>query len=132
MDLMELTAKDLMQTKVERISETATLLSAAKQMRDKGVSSLVVERAHDRDAWGIITRKDVVEALVEEDALEGAYLVEHVMSKPVFTVPGSLAVIHCLQMMKMVGVRRLPVVEGDQLVGILSNTDLFKKLTVGL
>jgi len=50
------------------------------------------------------------------------------MSSPALTVPASLSVEHCLRMMKMVGIRRLPVVEDDRLVGILSNTDVFTRI----
>jgi len=128
MDVNELRAKDLMREEVETICETATLLAAAKRMRDCNVSSLVVERINEMDAFGIITRKDIVEELVEEAMSSGGKTVGDIMTKPAFTVSPHLAVRHCLQMMKMVGIRRVPVVEGEELVGILSNSDLFQRL----
>jgi len=51
-----------------------------------------------------------------------------VMTKPAFTVSNGLSISNCHQMMRMVGVRRLPVVDGTQLVGIISNADIFAKL----
>jgi len=64
MDLTKLCAKDLMQNDVKFVTEATPVLKAASLMRDWGVSSLVVERKNDNDALGIITRKDIVEALM--------------------------------------------------------------------
>jgi CBS domain-containing protein len=128
MDFSELTAGELMVKDVKTISQTMTMVEAAKLMHDLDVSCLVVERAAENDAFGIVTRKDIVEALVEESMAPMAQLVSDVMSKPAITVAPYLSIVHCLQYMRMVGVRRLPVVESGTLVGILSNTDMFKSL----
>ena len=71
----------------------------------------------------------MVEALSAMDAESMPLLVEDVMTKPAITVSPELALRDCVQMMRMVGVRRLPVADGRGLVGILSNTDLFHYLT---
>ncbi len=101
-------------------------------MRDNKVSSLVVKPEDDRDAYGIITRKDIVDALIEA-SLGGAFqLVEDVMTKPAVTVNPNMSIYNCQQMMRMIGVRRLPVVEGNDLKGILSNSDIFASLVKDL
>jgi CBS domain-containing protein len=50
------------------------------------------------------------------------------MTKPAITVNLGMSIYNCQLLMRMVGVRRLPVIDGNQLVGILSNTDIFGKL----
>lgn len=128
MDVTKVCARDLMQKDVKTVTERTTVLAAAKTMRDCGVSSLVVERNNERDALGIITRKDVVAALVDGKTGGGPQLVGEIMTKPTITVSPDLSIENCLRMMRMTGVRRLPVVDGNKLVGILSNTDVFKCL----
>lgn len=128
MDMDKLRVQDLMQTDVKMVSKGTTIFDAAKKMNDWDVSSLIVEPDVDGDAFGIITRKDIIEALVSGTIGGPALLVEHVMTKPVVTVNFGLSLYNCHQMMRMVGVRRLPVVDGTELVGILSNTDIFNKL----
>lgn len=128
MNWTELCVKDLMHTTVKTVSETMPLLTAAKMMYDDGISSLVVERKNERDAFGLITRKDVVEALFLMDIEDRPLLVEDVMTKPVVTVPVDLSIRQCYQLMRMIGVRRVPVVDEKNLVGILSNTDLFRAM----
>jgi CBS domain-containing protein len=132
MDMKKLMVQDLMQTDVKLVSKNTTILAAAKMMHDLGVSSLIVKPYNDRDAFGIITRKDIIEALVT-DTIGGIQdLVEDIMSKPAITVNIGLSIYSCQQLMRMVGVRRLPVLKGNDLVGILSNSDIFAKLVEGI
>ena len=128
MDMEKLRVQDLMQTDVKMVSKGTTIFDAAKKMNGWDVSSLIVEPDVDGDAFGIITRKDIIEALVSDTIRGPALLVEHTMTKPALTVNPGLSLYNCHQLMRMVGARRLPVVDGTALVGILSNTDIFNKL----
>ena len=126
----KLCTKDLMKKDVKTIKEMDSINKAVKIMSDAGVSSLVVERNDDNDAFGMITRKDIVGALMSGlESNGGTMLVEDIMSKPVITVHPDLSILQCYQMMRMMGVRRMPVVDNKELVGILSSTDLFHYLT---
>ena len=133
MEPSKLCAKDLMNKCVKTITEADSINKAVKIMSNAGVSSLVVERNNDIDAFGIITRKDIVEALMSELETNGGSLrVEDIMSKPAITISPNLSIFRCYQMMRMMGVRRMPVVDDNQVVGILSNTDLFSCLAKDL
>ena len=132
MDVAGVCARDLMRTDVRTVSEKTTLLAAAKLMQDKKVSSLVVEPSGAHDAFGIVTRKDVVEALLLSRGDVERLLVIDVMTKPAIFVAPDLSIAHCVRMMRMVGVRRVPVVDSGKLVGILSNTDVFRHLVAGI
>jgi CBS domain-containing protein len=117
-----------MKADVKTVHKDVTLLTAIKRMHNLGVSSLIIEPEGDGDAFGIITRKDVVEAIVMDPAGGTSLLVDDVMTKPAITVNSSLSISNCHQMMRMVGVRRMPVVDGTKLIGILSNANIFEKL----
>jgi CBS domain-containing protein len=132
MDVDNIRVKDLMKTDVKTVHKDVSLLTAIKMMHDFNVSSLIIEPESDRDAFGIITRKDVVEAIVMDPAGGTSLLVDDVMSKPAFSVNSGLSISNCHQMMRMVGVRRLPVIDGTRLIGILSNANIFAKLVEDL
>jgi len=132
MDVNRIRVKDLMKADAKTIHKDATLFTAIKMMRDFNVSSLIIEPETDGDAFGIITRKDVVEAIVMDPAGGTSLLVDDVMTKPAITVNSGLSISNCHQMMRMVGVRRLPVVDGSKLIGILSNANIFAKLVEDL
>ena len=120
--------KDLMEKNVKTIEKERNILNAAKMMRDHNVSSLIIKPDDSGDAVGIITRKDILEALPDDLADDVFRTVEHVMTKPAITINSNLSIYNCQQLMRMVGVRRMPVVEGTDVVGILSNSDIFMKL----
>jgi len=128
MDANRIRVKDLMKADAKTVHKDVTLVTAIKMMRDFGVSSLIIEPESDGDAFGIITRKDVIEAIVMDPAGGTKLLVDDVMTKPAITVNSGLSISNCHQMMRMVGVRRLPVVDGSKLIGILSNANIFAKL----
>ena len=128
MDVNRIRVKDLMKADAKTVHKDAKLFTAIKMMRDFGVSSLIIEPESDGDAFGIITRKDVIEAIVMDPAGGTSLLVDDVMTKPAITVSSGLSISNCHQMMRMVGVRRLPVVDGSKLIGILSNANIFAKV----
>lgn len=128
MNMQHLCVGDLMRQGVRTVSEDVPLAEAARLMHELQVSSLVVEQENASDAFGILTRKDIVEALCSEMPGLGPLLVRDVMTKPAITVAPELALSHCLRLMRMAGIRRAPVVKEGRLVGILSNTDVFRWL----
>jgi len=128
MNIQKLRVQELMQSDVKWTNKSTTISKAAKMMRDSGLSSLVVEPDADDDAFGIITRRDIIEAFLSSTISGPAHLVEDAMTKPAITVNLGMSIFNCQRLMRMVGVRRLPVVDGNQLVGILSNADIFGRL----
>jgi CBS domain-containing protein len=122
---------DLMNRDVKSIDKNTTIIAAAKQMIEEHVSSFIIEPDNELDAFGIITRKDVVETLITAGAGEASIRVKDVMTKPSITVNPQLSIYNCHQMMLMVGVRRMPVVDGNTLVGIISNSDILRSIVGG-
>lgn len=127
-DIKKLRVRELMQSEVQTVERTVTLGAAARLMHERKCSSLLILPADDSDAYGIVTRKDILNILVMEVQDEFVSQVGDIMTKPAITVGPALSVENCLLLMRVTGTRRLPVVEGDRLLGIISNTDVFDRL----
>ena len=56
---------DVMRKDVAFVDGSETAAGAVAKMREKKVSSLVVNRRTHEDAWGIVTRKDIVSKVVD-------------------------------------------------------------------
>ncbi|MBN1625796.1 MAG: CBS domain-containing protein [Deltaproteobacteria bacterium] len=132
MNIKSIKVGDLMNRDVKIIDKNTSIISAAKQMMERHVSSFIVMPDDPHDAFGIITRKDVVETFINSGTTDTSILVKDVMSKPCLCVHSELSVYNCFQMMEMVGVRRMPVTEGSKLVGIISNTDILNSIIKGV
>lgn len=120
-----LKAADIMTKDVKTISGNATVADAVAKMKAEKVSSLVVERRSQEDAWGILTRKDVVSKVWALGNKLCDVKVHEIMTKPLVMVSPGLAIEYCARLMAMTGVRRCPVFDGKEIIGILSTTDIF-------
>ena len=123
-------AADVMTKGVISIEGTATVADAIRMMKEKKVSSLFVNRRGQEDAWGIVTRKDVVNKVVDPGKDPAEVKVFEIMSKPLVTVSPGLALKYCARLFNATGIRRAPVFDGKDIIGILSNTDIFNAIEV--
>lgn len=124
-------AQEAMTKEVVTIDGSATVAEAVQKMRERNVSSLVVERRSVEDAYGILTRKDVVSKVVSAGKKLDEVKVYQVMSKPLVMVSPGLELKYCARLMSMAGIRRAPVFDGKEIIGILSNTDIFHAAAEG-
>jgi CBS domain-containing protein len=73
---------------------------------------------------GIVTEKDLVEKVVAEDKLPGVVTAQEIMSSPVVTVCPRDSVADAGRKMARLHLRRLPVVENGELMGIITENDI--------
>ncbi len=125
-----LKVSDVMHKDVVTIDGSATVSEAVALMRKRRVSSLLVNRRTHDDAWGMLVRKDVVSKVIDPSKDPDKVKVFEIMTKPVVMVSPSLALKYCARLMNQAGLRRAPVFDGKNVVGIISNTDIFNALPV--
>lgn len=121
---------DVMHKRVVSIDGSATVAEAVALMRKRRVSSLLVNRRNHNDAWGIVVRKDIVNKVIDPSKDPGKVRVFEIMTKPVIMVSPGLALKYCARLMNQSGIRRAPVFDGKNIVGIISNTDVFNALEI--
>ncbi len=88
-NVREMKAADIMRKGVETISSSATVAQALRKMKELSVSSLIVERRNKEDAYGLLTKTDIVKRVIDAGPrrrnLSNTKVFE-IMSKPVITV----------------------------------------------
>ncbi len=107
----------------ECISENDTLLQAARKMRDFEVGALPICGDDDR-LKGIVTDRDIVIRCLAEDRDPGAVTAGSLAQGPPVTVGADDPLEDVLATMAENQVRRLPVMDGDRLIGIISESDI--------
>ncbi|MDH4198889.1 MAG: CBS domain-containing protein [Spirochaetia bacterium] len=126
--LRTLPVSTLMRRDVATIKGSQTVAEAISLMKEYSVTSLIVEPRNTDDTFGIITEKDILEKVIDpgEDVHKDPWntQVHLVMSKPCVSVSPTMPVKYAIRLMKRVGVRRVPVVKDDKLMGVLSHTDI--------
>lgn len=117
---------EIMTTGVEKVSSKATAADAVKRMMELHITSLIVDKDSGDDSYGIVTRKDILDKVVAEGLEFGKVKVSRIMSKPVFTVHPDDDIHGVAKLMTKMNVRRFPVHDGHDLVGLISNSDIFR------
>ncbi len=105
-------------------SPDLTAREAAFLMKSWKVGSVVV--VEDGSPTGIVTERDFVDKVVAENKLPSKMTVREIMSSPLVTIDPKTSVEEAARKMSSLGVRRLPVVVGDQLVGMVTENDILK------
>jgi CBS domain-containing protein len=130
MTIAGLKAKDMMTRHVVTIDEDMTVAEAVQVMRSEGVTSLIVNRRDEDDAYGIMTRRDVVNKVIAEGRDLREVKVSEIMTKPLITTSKGLSLENCARLMRMTNIRRLPIFDGQKVIGLVSNTDIFDAIEV--
>jgi CBS domain-containing protein len=116
--------RDIMQREVATIDGIATVHEALRLMRQRHIKSLVVNRRHRDDAYGIITLYDIVNKVITQNRPLDMTNVYEVMSKPLITVAQGLLVKYAARLMSQFDVKRAVIIENGELVGIVSMQDI--------
>jgi CBS domain-containing protein len=116
------TVRETMTVNPRSIETSASVVEAARLMRDEHVGSLPV--VEDGRLVGMITDRDLALRVVAEGADPNPVTVGEVASHQTVTAQPDQGLDEALQLMAQHQVRRLPVAEGDRLVGILAQADV--------
>ena len=122
------TARDIMSGSAECARTSDTLADAAKKMKDLDVGALPICGDDDK-LHGMITDRDIVVDCVASGGDPQTATVQEYTSAETVTIGADDSVEETLQTMIDKGVRRLPVIDGHQLVGIVSQADVAKNLS---
>ncbi len=121
------TARDIMTAGADCVGENETLADAARKMRDLDVGAVPV-CGEDNRLKGMVTDRDIAVRCVAEGkdptTVRGGELAE---GKPV-TIGADDPVDEILSTMKQHKVRRLPVIDGHDLVGMVSQADVARNI----
>jgi CBS domain-containing protein len=109
---------------VLRIESDATALAAVKQMVEANVGSLLVTK--DGDIAGIVTERDYLRRVAREGPTGDEVTVGEIMSSPLIVVNPETPIDECMALMTDRRIRHVPVVEGGDVVGIVSIGDVVK------
>jgi CBS domain-containing protein len=121
------TARDLMTKGAECVGVGETLADAARKMRDLDVGAMPICGEDDR-LKGMLTDRDIVVKCVAEGGdPRTAKAADFAQGKPV-TIGADDSIEEALQTMAEHQVRRLPVIDGHKLVGMLAQADVARNV----
>jgi len=112
------------QDEIWAITPDASVFEAIQMMADHHAGALLV--MEDAALKGIISERDYAREVILKGRASRSTLVGEIMSSAVITVPSTLSVQESMTLMTRHHIRHLPVVDDDEVVGVVSIGDLVK------
>jgi CBS domain-containing protein len=109
---------------VLRIDADASVLDAVRQMVEANVGSLLVMDGGEVN--GIVTERDYLRRVAHEGPTDDQVTVREIMSSPLVVVSPETEIDECMAVMTDRRIRHLPVVDGGEVVGLVSIGDVVK------
>lgn len=114
--------RDIMEKNVITIEHNKNALDASKMLKEKEISFLVIVK--EGLPTGIVSERDIVRKIAAEDKRASEILLESIMSKNFRWVKPEDTIEDAVQKMLNNNIRRLLVLENENLAGVITQTDL--------
>ena len=123
-----LTIAEIMTPRPVMTGPEETVSRALFRMRDRGISSVLVTPPAGETAYGIVTMRDIIAKIVRYRLDPDAVRVREITTWRLVTASPSWGLQDAAAVMAQARVRRLPVLDRQRFVGLVSDTDLFTAL----
>lgn len=125
----EVSVAEIMNKAVIIMDISSDIPAIAREMVSREAGSVII--TEQGKAMGIITERDLVEGIVAKDRRPSEMKASEILSTPLVTVGPETSVIEASEIMLKANIKRLPVLENNTIIGVVSNTDILM-VTPGL
>ena len=115
---------DVMKSQFDMIDGKFTVADALKRMVHVETKTLIVDKRHDNDEYGIVLLSDIAKHVLAVDRSPDRVNVYEIMTKPVISVRPDMDIRYCARLFDRLGLSRAPVLRHGKVVGIVSFTDM--------
>ena len=127
---LELPVSEIMEKSVVILDESTSVSAAAEIMKTKGISSILVKDHHSDKIKGIVTERDILYRVVAEAKGTFKVSIGSIMSSPLVTIEKETQCIEAISIMRKKGLRRLPVIDKEKIVGIVTLMSLVGNMPI--
>ena len=117
-------AREVMQENHLELDGMATVSQALAAMKVGNTNVVIVRKRNENDAFGIVLLSDIVKKVLARDRAPERVNIYEIMSKPVIPLDPEMDVRYCARMFDRFGLSSAPVVDGGNVLGIVSYHEL--------
>lgn len=119
--------REVMKQEFDMIDGRVTVMDALRTMKHVETKSLIVNKRHDDDEYGMVLISDIAREVLAKDRSPDRVNVYEIMAKPLLPVDPDMDIRYCARYFEKFGLSRAPVVESRKVIGIISYTDMVLK-----
>lgn len=118
----DIPVKEVMTREVCTSNKDVSLLNASRKMIKYGVGSIVV--VENSSTLGVVTERDILTKVIARNKVPNKIKLDEIMSSPTITITSNTSIREASEIMQKKGIRRLPVIENNDLLGIITDNDI--------
>jgi predicted transcriptional regulator len=119
--------RDVMKTELDIVDGMLTVTEALNSMKYPDTRTLIVDKRHEDDEYGVVMFRDVAKKVMARDHSPDRVNIYEIMSKPVISVHPDMDIRYCTRLLDRFGLSRAPVLENQKIIGLVSYTDIVLK-----
>jgi len=119
-----LLVRDIMTRNVKTVRTDDNVRGAVLKMNKFRIGSVIV--TNNGRPVGIITERNILQRIVEPGLDPAMVRAKDIMSSPLVTIDANAVIEEAAKIMATKRIKKLPVVEGDRVVGIVSTSDIVR------
>jgi predicted transcriptional regulator len=116
----DITVRQVMRENVSIVDGRIDVMEAMRIMKRVGATSLIVEKRHPNDEYGMVLFSDIAKQVIAKNRAPERVNAFEIMAKPVISVRPGMSIRHCARLFERCGISHAPVIEDDKVVGIVS------------
>lgn len=126
-DIESLQVRDVMSTDFDLVEGKQTVSDALLSMKYHETGMLIVKKRSEDDEYGLVLMSDIAADILASDRSPERVNVYEIMIKPALSVRANMNVRYCARLFKRFGISKAPVFDGDEVIGVVSSTDMVMK-----
>lgn len=116
--------RDVMNPNFDIVDGAMTVKDALVSMKHPENKCFIVEKRHKDDEFGLLLVSDVARKVLADDRAANRVNVYEIMQKPIIFVDPGMDIRYCARLLERFELTRTPVIENNEVVGIVSFTEL--------
>ena len=112
--------RKVMRTDVTTVNGSINVFEALRIMKKVQATCLIVEKRFESDEYGLVLFSDIAKQVIARDRSPERVNVYEIMAKPVIAVRPDMDIRYCARLFERFGISHAPVIEGQELMGIVS------------
>ena len=119
--------RDVMKTDLDIVDGMLTVTEALKSMKFPDTRTLIVDKRHQDDEYGVVMFRDMAKKVLARDHSPNRVNIYEIMTKPLISVHPDMDIRYCTRLFDRFGLSRAPVLEDQKIIGLVSYTDIVLK-----
>ncbi|WP_082070810.1 CBS domain-containing protein [Gynuella sp.] len=119
-----ITCRDVMNQRYEIVDGLTTVADALKIMVEKNYRKVIINRRDHSDEFGMVELSDIARKVIGQNKSLERVNVYEIMSKPVISVRPEMNIKYCSRLFDTYNLRSAPVIENEELIGVVSYDDI--------